>query len=162
MPLKTSRTTIDIKRAILSKLIAKKTSYASPDEAFLTGILHDIGKLVLWVNFPKEYADILTSSNDQWDLILAGEARHGTTHCEVGAWLIKRWNLQSFMADAVLYHHESVDRIQDGLPLIKIIYVGNVLCPETIKAKEVKFGIAKNIFGFEKIHYWKRFSPARR
>ena len=135
--------------AILSKLIAKKISYASPDEAFLTGLLHDIGKLVLWVNFPKEYADILNSSKGQWDLVLAGEARHGTTHCEVGAWLIKRWKLQSFMADAVRYHHEAVDRIQDALALVKIIYVGNILCPETNKEKEVKFGIAKNIFGFE-------------
>jgi HD-like signal output (HDOD) protein/signal transduction histidine kinase len=135
--------------AILSKLIAKKISYASPDEAFLTGLLHDIGKLVLWVNFPREYADILKSSQDQWDLILAGEARHGATHCEVGAWLINRWKLQSFMADAVRYHHEAIDRIQDALPLVKIIYVGNILCPETNKEKEVKFGITKNIFGFE-------------
>ncbi|MBC8432026.1 MAG: HDOD domain-containing protein [Desulfobacterales bacterium] len=135
--------------AILSELIAKKISYASPDEAFLTGLLHDIGKLVLWVNFPREYADILKSSQDQWDLILAGEARHGATHCEVGAWLINRWKLQSFMADAVRYHHEAVDRIQDALPLVKIIYVGNILCPETNKEKEVKFGITKNIFGFE-------------
>ncbi|MBW2620384.1 MAG: HDOD domain-containing protein, partial [Deltaproteobacteria bacterium] len=36
--------------AILARLIAKKTLYTSPDEAFLTGLLHDIGKLVLWVN----------------------------------------------------------------------------------------------------------------
>jgi len=135
--------------AIFSKLIAKKISYASPDEAFLTGLLHDIGKLVLWVNFPKEYGDILKSSQDQWDLLLAGEARHGATHCEVGAWLINRWKLQSFMADAVRYHHEAVDRIQNALPLVKIIYVGNILCPETNKEKKVKFGIAKNIFGFE-------------
>ena len=135
--------------AILARLIAKKTLYTSPDEAFLTGLLHDIGKLVLWVNFPKEYAGILKSSNDRCDLILAGEALHGSTHCEVGSWLIKRWNLQSFMADAVLYHHDSVDRIQDALPLVKIIYVANILCPETNKEKVVKFGIAKNIFGFE-------------
>ncbi len=135
--------------AILSKIIAKKISYASPDEAFLTGLLHDIGKLVLWVNFPREYAAILKSSQGQWDLILVGEARHGATHCEVGAWLINRWKLQSFMADAVRYHHESVDRIHDALPLVKIIYIGNILCPETKKDKEVKFGIVKNIFGFD-------------
>jgi signal transduction histidine kinase/HD-like signal output (HDOD) protein len=135
--------------AILSKLIAKKISYSSPDEAFLTGLLHDIGKLVLWVNFPREYADSLKSSHDHPDLILAGGARHGATHSEVGAWLIERWKLQSFMADAVRYHHETVDRIQDALPLVKIVYVGNILCPETNKEDSVKFGIAKNVFGFE-------------
>jgi len=135
--------------AVLSKLIAKKISYPAPDEAFLAGLLHDLGKLVLWVNFPREYADNLKSSQYQRDLILAAEARYGATHGEVGAWLIRNWDLQSFMADAVLYHHDSLDRIIDALPLIKIIYVGNILCPETNKAKEVKFDIAEKIFGFE-------------
>jgi len=135
--------------ATMAQLIAKKTSYPSPDEAFLSGLLHDIGKLVLLVNFPKEYADVIESSKDQSDLILAQEARHGATHCEVGAWLINRWYLQSFMADAVLYHHDSVDRIHNALPLVKIIYVANTLCPEVDKDEVVKYGIAEHTFGFE-------------
>jgi len=135
--------------ATMAQLIAKKTSYPSPDEAFLSGLLHDIGKLVLLVNFSKEYSDILKSSKDQSELILAGEAQHGATHCEIGAWLINRWNLQSFMADAVLYHHDSVDRIHNALPLVKIIYVANILCPEVDKEEVVKYGIAEHIFGFE-------------
>lgn len=134
--------------ATLAKKIAKKTLYAYPEEAFMSGLLHDIGKLVLWVNLTKEYADILKSSKDQLDLILAGEARLGATHCEVGAWLITRWSLESFMADAVLYHHEKTDRIQDALPLVKIIYVANILCPEANMEKGVKFRIAEDILGF--------------
>ncbi|NVL91031.1 MAG: HDOD domain-containing protein, partial [Desulfobacterales bacterium] len=54
--------------ATLSKLIAGKTSYPAPDEAFLSGLLHDIGKLVLWVNFPKKYSEILQSYRDKPDL----------------------------------------------------------------------------------------------
>lgn len=135
--------------AVLARVIAKKTLYVSPDEAFLSGLLHDIGKLVLLVNFPKEYSDILKSSNDQSDLILAGEAQRGATHCEVGAWLINRWALQSFIGDAILYHHESIDRIHNALPLVKIVYVANILCPEINKEDSVKFGITENIFGFE-------------
>jgi len=136
--------------AIVAQLIAKKIVYTSPDESFLSGLLHDIGKLVLFVNFPSEYGDILKSSKDQGDLVLAEEAWHGATHCQVGAWLINRWNLQSFISDAVLYHHESVDRIYHALPLIKIIYTANILCPETIKEEAVKFGIAENMFGFNR------------
>lgn len=133
--------------AILASLIAEKTAYASPDEAFVSGLLHDIGKLILWTNFPKEYADILTAFKDQPDLILAEEARQGATHCEVGAWLIeKQWELQSFMGDSIRYHHESVDRIHNSLPLVKIIYAANLLCPETNKEKIVKLGIIENLF----------------
>jgi signal transduction histidine kinase/HD-like signal output (HDOD) protein len=134
--------------ATLSKLIAIKTLYSSQDEAFLSGLLHDMGKLVLWVNFSKEYAQILNSAKDQPELLLAGEIQLGATHSEVGAWMINRWKLQSFLSDAVLYHHESTDRVVDALPLVKIIYVANVLSHEDDFENDVKFETAKGIFGF--------------
>ncbi len=135
--------------AVIARRIAVGISYASPDEAFLAGLLHDIGKLVLWVNFPKEYAELFRSAQFRPDLILAEETLHGATHCDIGSWLIRRWSRRSFMADAVLYHHEPLDRIQDALPLIKIVYLANVLCPETNLDKTVKFHIAQNILGLD-------------
>ncbi len=135
--------------ATLAELIAKKTSYSSPDEAFLSGLLHDIGKLILCVNFPDEYSDILQSSNNKSELLLAGEMRLGATHCEVGAWMIGRWHLQSFMADAVLYHHEPVHRILDALPLVKIVFVANALSADTVE-EEAKLTTAQEVFGFSR------------
>jgi signal transduction histidine kinase len=79
---------------------------------------------------------------------LAGEARLGATHSEAGAWLLSRANPQSFIADAVLYHHERTDRIQDAFPLTKIVYVANRLCPETIQDRKFKFDVAEDLFGF--------------
>jgi MinD-like ATPase involved in chromosome partitioning or flagellar assembly/HD-like signal output (HDOD) protein len=134
--------------ATLAKLIARKTSYSAPDEAFLSGLLHDIGKLVLWVNFPKEYAEILQSHRDKPDLLLASEMRLGATHCQVGAQMINRWHPQSFMADAVLYHHEPVHRILDALPLVKIVFVANALCSEAVEEAVAKFKTAEELFGF--------------
>ncbi len=135
--------------ATLSKLIAKKISYSSPDEAFLSGLLHDIGKLVLWVNFSKkEYAEILEPYRSKPDLLLAREARLGANHCEVGAWMINRWKLQSFIADAVRYHHEPVHRILDALPMVKIVFVANALSSEIVEDTDANFKIAKEIFGF--------------
>ena len=134
--------------ATLARLIAEKTSYAAPDEAFLSGLLHDIGKLVLWGNFPKEYAEILESHRGKPDLLLAGETRLGATHCEVGAWMINQWNLRSFMADAVLYHHEPVRSILDALPLVKIVFVANALCLETVEDTSARFRTAEEVFGF--------------
>jgi len=135
--------------ATLAKLIALKTSYPSPDEAFLSGLLHDIGKLVLWVNLSKEhYAEGLQPSKDRSDLLLASESESGTSHYEVGAWMINQWKLQSFMADAVRYHHEPVDRILDALPLVKIVFVANALCPEAVEETDAGFKGAEDFFGF--------------
>ncbi|MFC1823461.1 HDOD domain-containing protein [Thermodesulfobacteriota bacterium] len=134
--------------AQLARLIAKKASFASPEEAFLSGLLHDIGKLVLWVNFNEEYIEILKSSGDRADRLLEAERRLGATHGDVGAWLIDRWALQSFMADAALYHHEPVERIQHAFPLVKIVYAANLLCPETHLDTGLKHEVIESLLGY--------------
>ena len=148
--------------ATLAKLIARKISYSAPDEAFLSGLLHDIGKLVLWVNFPGEYAEILRSPRNKPDLLLAGEMRLGATHCEVGAWMINRWNPQSFMADAVLYHHEPVHSILDALPLVKVVFVANALDSETVEETGARFKTAEEVFGFARSEVEELISLAKK
>lgn len=133
--------------AFISERIAKNTHYPSPDEAFLSGLLHDIGKLILLVNFKKEYERIIHVSDDRPELLLAEETRLGATHAEVGAWMINQWNLQPFISDAVLYHHESVERILDAFPLVKIIYVANTLSSVPINKNEIPSEIAKQVLG---------------
>ncbi len=113
--------------AVTARLIARRLKYNSPEEAFLAGLLHDIGRLVLWVNFKKEYAELLNQYSGRPDLLLAGEVRLGVTHCEIGAWLLQRWNLQSFLSDAVLYHHEPTERIMGAFSLVQIVFSANVL-----------------------------------
>ena len=132
----------------LAELIARRTDYDAPEEAFLTGLLHDIGKMILWVNFPKDYTEILRTARTPEDMIASERQRFGAHHGEVGAWMIGRWHLQSFMEDAVLYHHEKVGDIQDALPLVKIVFLANTLCPYSGKISETAQGNGKKLFDF--------------
>jgi PAS domain S-box-containing protein len=142
-----------------SKLIAKKISYSSPEEAFLAGLLHDIGRVVLWTNFPKEYSSILQAdSGSEWSN--DERTRFGVDHGEVGAWMITRWDLKSFMADAILYHHESPDRIADSLPLVKIVYVANALCKEMEGPGDAVIKIAHDTLGLTPVEIDKILSEA--
>ncbi len=134
--------------AVLARLIAKEVEYNNPDEAFLAGLLHDIGKLILWVNYPKEYTNLLEEHKDRPDLLLAGEIRLGVTHCEVGAWLLHRWNLQSFLADAVLYHHEPTEKILNSFPLVQIAYIANALSQIPVQGQNEGNKIAEDLYGF--------------
>ena len=133
-----------LKCAVLSRLIAKKTGYSQPDEAFLTGLLHDIGRLVLWVNFPEQYGKLLETYKDQQHLLISGELQLGATHCEVGAWLLHHWKLQPLMADSVLYHHEPQYRIVNAFPLVQIVYAANALSREPFQEG---LEVAKEILG---------------
>ncbi len=134
--------------ALVAKKIAVRTSYDSPDEAFLAGLLHDLGKLVLWVNYEKKYAEIEKELGENSNLIYLEEEKLGVNHCEVGAWLVHQWKLKSFMADAVFYHHEAGDNISDAFPLVKIVYAANALCLEYDADMPEKYNIAEKLFGF--------------
>ncbi|MBW2568364.1 MAG: HDOD domain-containing protein [Deltaproteobacteria bacterium] len=135
--------------AVLAKTIAEEISYFNHDEAYLAGLFHDIGKLVLWVNFPEEYTEILQTTRSNPALLLDSERRIGASHDETGAWLINRWAPQSFISDAVLYHHEPKHRILDALPLVKIVYAANILSSGIDKDCNNAFDIAKEVLGLE-------------
>ncbi|MDP2961388.1 MAG: HDOD domain-containing protein [Sulfurimicrobium sp.] len=138
--------------AFLAKLLAREISYPQSEEAYLTGLLLDVGQLVLWSNFPKQYAALLAEKVDGIQLMARESEEIGINHCEAGSWLVNSWNLNSFMADAVLYHHMPQDKIVDSHRLIQITHVANSLAKtdmdeeERILAGEKLLGITPDVF----------------
>lgn len=116
--------------AFIAKQVAQEVAYPRPEEAYLTGLLLNIGQLVLWGNFPRQYAQLLADKTDYVALMSQESEKLGNNHCEVGAWLVNSWHLNSFMADAVLYHHMPQENIVDAHPLIQIAYLANRLATD--------------------------------
>ncbi|MBU2521430.1 MAG: HDOD domain-containing protein, partial [Proteobacteria bacterium] len=136
--------------AVLAKMIAGKVSYPSPDEAYLAGLFHDIGKSVLLVNCREQYTEALQSTGNNSDVLIDCEKRLGISHCETGAQLINSWLPQSFIADAVLYHHEPQHRIVDALPLVKIVYAANILSSGIDGDSSDNLDMAKEVLDLER------------
>lgn len=112
--------------AVIARDIAKQLEYPHVEEAYLAGLLHNVGRLALLATAPKEYSFNFTARDDE--ALCAVEQRTlQITHSEAGAWLIERWNLDSFLADSVLYHHEPVARLESAHPLIRIVRLAHVL-----------------------------------
>lgn len=112
--------------AVMARDIARKMAYPQMEEAYLAGLLHDVGRLALLAAAPAEYSASLRLPDDQ--KLCAHEQRSlHITHAEAGAWLIERWQLDSFIADSVLYHHEPALRIRDAHPLIRIVHLAHLL-----------------------------------
>ncbi|WP_204369013.1 HDOD domain-containing protein [Methylocucumis oryzae] len=75
--------------ALLAKKIASLIAYDAADEAYLTGLLHRIGQLVLLDCFPKEYAELLDTQNEL--TIENGEKKlFGANHYEIGAFFNRK------------------------------------------------------------------------
>ncbi len=112
--------------AVMAREIAKKIGYSQTEEAYLAGLLHDVGRLALLAVAPNEYAvNFLAQDNE--NLCAVEQRTLYISHADAGAWLIERWNLDSFMADSVLYHHESTARLEGVHPLIRIVHLAHRL-----------------------------------
>ncbi len=135
--------------ASLARRIAIKISYEFIEEAFLSGLLHDIGKLLLYTSFTNKYSSVLEHSDKERESIALEKKIIGVTHYEAGAWLIKQWKLKSFMADAVLYHHDHLERIQKAFPLVKIIFMANMLTNADDLYIQKNFTALNSLFGFD-------------
>jgi len=112
--------------AVLARELARHLNYSQPEEAYLAGLLHNVGRLALLATAPKEYGFNFTARDDE--ALCAVEQRTlQITHAEAGAWLIERWQLDSFLSDAVLYHHEPGERLEGAHPLIRIVRAAHLL-----------------------------------
>jgi HD-like signal output (HDOD) protein/signal transduction histidine kinase len=127
--------------AVTAREIAKTIGYAQIEEAYLAGLLHDVGRLALLSAAPQEYAYNFLAQDD--DTLCAIEQRTlEITHPEAGAWLLERWRLDSFMADSVLYHHEPVARLEAAHPLIRIVRLAHMLAGDAPDEHELQAAAA--------------------
>ncbi len=92
--------------AIAAKLLAQKKSMADPEEASIAGLLHDIGKVVLHVQFPAEYQTALTAARDRSMFLADAEKELFTmNHATAGAYFASTWRLPKFVVESIRYHH---------------------------------------------------------
>lgn len=114
--------------ATLARRVGEKTGFSNLDEAYLSGLLLDIGRLILISTFPIEHETILAETKDRKNTLWAENQLLAITHPETGSWLMQKWNMSSTIADAIRYHHEPLDKIKEAFPLVKIAYIANFLC----------------------------------
>lgn len=113
--------------AEISRAIAAKKGSIDIEEAFLAGLMHDVGLLLLLGSVGERYGDLLQKSIDESVLSDIEKPMIGTDHTAVGAWLVDQWKLPSFMSDAILFHHKSPIEIVDADTLSKIVWSSHII-----------------------------------
>ncbi len=115
-------------QAITRKVnLDKKTA----DDAFMAGLFHDLGKLVLIANLPEQYGKILHMVHDGKINQLDSEMEvFGATHSEVGAYLLGLWGFPDPMIEAALYHHYPAKSHLECFSSLTAVHVGNVIANE--------------------------------
>lgn len=102
---------------------AEGLSHEACEKAFLGGLLHDIGKIVIIANVPEEYSEVATfARNYRIPSHDAEMRRFGATHAQIGAYLLALWGIQEDVVKLVEHHHslETFPEGEDCAPLAAV------------------------------------------
>ena len=122
-----------IKCAVAAEILAKEYKVINPDDAFVIGFLHDIGKILLNSKNPLKYSKVrYLAAQGNVDLIEVEDAQFGTNHCVLGALISKKWQLPVILTNCIRYHH---DPAQSSLPTVcGIVYCADRLVQPNIQS----------------------------
>jgi len=91
---------------IVARLLAEVASYKNTERFFVTGLLHDIGRLLLLIAMPDVMQIVFKISElEERCLFDVEEEVMGFNHALVGGLLLREWQLPNRLCDAVCYHH---------------------------------------------------------
>ena len=98
------------------------------NNAFTGGILHDAGRLVLAVNAPADYREVLRRIQEEHVPITQAEQdAFGCTHAAVGAYLLGLWGIPDSVVESVAFHHRPSDCLANAFGPLTAVHVANCL-----------------------------------
>lgn len=116
--------------AELSRSLAISGNFPHPEEAYLAGLLHDVGQLILLSALGEPYARQLAGTPDEDALPTIESAQFGVNHSEAGTWLADKWQLDSSFADGILFHHALPEEILTAAALPQIVWLAHALATQ--------------------------------
>jgi putative nucleotidyltransferase with HDIG domain len=121
--------------ASLSERVARRLNLECSDEAYLGGLLHDVGKLpLLMVAAEENTAAAVWLKGDSAGSLAVEREYFGLDHCEVGRWLGINWNFDAELVEVIESHHRP-DRARFPSGTVGVVAAADHFC-EMMEAGE--------------------------
>lgn len=135
-----------IETAVWARELAGRTDPSvDPEEAFVSGLLHDVGKLFLCSRMREPYAALFSQAEAKGlPLYQAERDRIGCTHADVGRWLLEHWKIPALYSRVVQHHHgPSQDFLDGSYPqmLCRIVHLANQLSQRPRTGRDPDVGL---------------------
>ncbi|MBI4775200.1 MAG: HDOD domain-containing protein [Deltaproteobacteria bacterium] len=150
--------------AAFAKAIAEeeKLDPAAVDQAFMAGLLHDLGKLIFVVNFGR-YAELISLSAESGLIWKLEERVFQTTHSEVGAYLLGIWGLPEAIIEGVAFHHYPQQHLEKRLGVVGVVHAADALAHEVLERRNGRLEVSyfKELGLDVRIDVWRRICTQR-
>jgi HD-like signal output (HDOD) protein len=113
---------------MVSKIIAKKAGYPDLEKAYIAGIIHDLGEVFLSNFMREEFQAVLDGIKDRPLKLVDVEIEQlGTSHCEIGFCMAKKWNFPDVYCEVIALHHTPSEATIDPV-LCSIVNLADLFC----------------------------------
>ncbi|MGD0281495.1 MAG: HDOD domain-containing protein [Dissulfurispiraceae bacterium] len=112
---------------VIARIIAGYRREPNVETFFTAGILHDIGRLIMYTKIPAECRNIFSQVAKQPQLLFKAEREQlGFNHTDVGGLLLKEWKLPQNLTEAIACHHNPDNALQYPVEAA-IIHIADIL-----------------------------------
>jgi len=123
--------------ALLAQAIAQAVAYTQVEEAYLAGLLHDLGIVALAIEMPSTYGSTFGGAAFEVQLLERELEQLRTTHAEVSAALALRLGLSGHLADALLLQHAPYGELVGTHKLVRILWVAEAYTDRSVGTPDV-------------------------
>jgi len=113
--------------AMATSTLAHRRGQRATEDAFMCGLLHDVGKLVMFQHLREDFARVLARAETEDALLHEAEDEMlGIDHAHVGSLLMDHWKLPTTMVEVIRCHH-APERAGEAKELAALVHTGNLL-----------------------------------
>ena len=114
--------------AVTSRLVSNVCGAAKPEEAYVAGLLHDIGFILLDQHLKQYLFRVIESLQEDRPTVDVERRILTFDHAQLGAFVTAQWNFAPQVTDAIGYHHQPHVYCGSHRDLVCVVAIANYLC----------------------------------
>jgi HD-like signal output (HDOD) protein len=114
--------------AVASRLVARVCGRSACEEAYIAGLLHDLGLILIDQTLRRHFHKVLDAIDEQTPTHIVESRILTFDHALLGGFVARRWNFPDPVADAITFHHQPWCYNGPHKDIVQVVAVANYLC----------------------------------